>query len=170
VLEAQAGARSVTLWTSTLRSVIIGWYALGALWGLSLPLWLIAPVAHVIWSAQSLGGLDSIPSDVAPQYIGEASVWVWALTVLWVAVDAAVIVGAVRRRIWGFALGMILLVPWTLYLPLLIWNFSPSWPWLGWATFIAVNAALFVWMLITTIRYQRHRRPGLPVAVEVTPA
>jgi hypothetical protein len=59
--EQPAGSHRPTPWTRPLRYVIVSWYGLGALWSLSLPVWLIGPLALTFYSVSTMGLPGPIP-------------------------------------------------------------------------------------------------------------
>ena len=167
--QQTATARVPTPWTKPMQYAVAAWYALAALYAVSLPFWMSSVMTQAFnQSLQRQAQLNPNVSPPPPELVSSMTSMMsgilWASVIIGVVVCAVLAVGAVMRWTWIFWVVLVLLGLGTLALPFnLIGAVAgstyaslyglPSWTtWLSVAIGIP-NVALFVWMLVGLIRY-----------------
>ena len=165
--------RQPTSWTRPLQYTVAGWYGLQALYAMTLPFWMGAPITQAITQAmnQSIQRQQRLyptvsppPADFTNAMTSMVTGALWVAAVVGLAVGLVAVIGALKRWTWMYYVVMVFLGLGAISLPLNVVNalggsavsaasgFSlPAWTyWLGLVTSIP-GTALFVWMLIALI-------------------
>jgi hypothetical protein len=162
--------REPTSWTKPLQYTVAGWYALSAIYALSLPFWMSGPMTQLInQSIQRQQELNPsatpLPADFASSMGSLMTGMLWVGAVFGVVICAVAVIGALSRWTWLYYVVLVLLGLSTISLPVnlitaasgstisSVSGFSmPSWTyWTGLLLSIPA-AALFVWMLVALIQ------------------
>jgi hypothetical protein len=162
--------REPTSWTKPLQYAVAGWYALSAIYALSLPFWMSGPMTQVInQSIQRQQDLNPsatpLPADFAGTMGSFMTGTLWVAAVFGVVICAVIVVGALSRWTWLYYVVLVLLGLSTISLPLnlvsavsapalsSVSGFSmPSWTYWTGLLFAIPAAALFVWMLVALVQ------------------
>jgi hypothetical protein len=168
--QQPATAWAPTPWTKPMQYAVAAWYALAALYAVSLPFWMSGVMTQAVnQSFQRQAQLNPNVSPPPPEFLSSMTSMMsgilWASAIVAVVVCAVLAVGAVMRWTWIFWVVLVLLGLGTLALPFNLISAVagstyaaslyglPSWtPWLSVAIGIP-TAALFVWMLVALIRF-----------------
>jgi hypothetical protein len=168
--QQPATVRVPTPWTQPMQYAVAAWYALAAVYAVSLPFWMSGVMTQAFnQSLQRQVQINPNVSPPPPELVGSMtsmmSGMLWASEIIAVAVCAVLVIGALMRWTWIFWVVLVLLGLGTLALPFNLISAVagstyavnlyglPAWTtWLSVAIGIP-NAALFVWMLVALIRY-----------------
>jgi hypothetical protein len=170
--------RVATSWTRPLQYAVVGWFALQAVYDISLPFWMGKTMGDAMTQAmnQSIQRQQQLSPAVSPPpaAVTEAmnslmtstlTVALWAGAVFGMAISVVAIIGALKRWTWVYYVLLVLLGFSAISLPLNLINavggsaisaaggFSmPPWIyWLGLASSIPATA-LFIWMLVALVQ------------------
>lgn len=165
-----SGAREPTSWTRPLQLAVAGWYALSAIYSLSLPFWLSGAMTQAINTSiqrqQQLNPAASpLPADFASTMGSVMTGVLWVAAVFGVVISAVIVIGALKRWTWLYYVVLVFLGFGAISLPLDLLNaaggsalsaasgFSmPSqFYWTGFL-FAIPGTALFVWMLVALVK------------------
>jgi hypothetical protein len=166
----ERAARVPTPWTRPLQYSVAGWYAVSAIYTLSLPFWMGGQMAQVI--NQSIQRQQERYPSTTPPPPGFTDLMTTMMTgVIWVgaliglAVCLVAILGALKRWTWAFYVVLVLLGFGCLGLLDVIYIFigpgmasasgfsMPAWTyWTGFLLSIP-DAALFIWMIAAVVRF-----------------
>jgi hypothetical protein len=162
--------REPTSWTKPLQYTIAAWYALSAIYVLSLPFWMSGLMTDVInQSIQRQQALNPSASPLPADFAGTMGSFMtgilWVVAVFGVVICAVAVIGALNRWTWLWYVVLVLLGLSVVSIPLNIASavtgsaissvsgFSmPSWTyWIG--ILISIPAtALFIWMIVAQVR------------------
>jgi len=162
--------REPTSWTSPLQYTIAAWYALSAIYVLSLPFWMSGLMTDMInQSIQRQQALNPSASPLPADFAGTMGSFMtgilWVAAVFGVVICAVAVIGALNRWTWLWYVVLVLLGLSVVSIPLNIASavtgsaissvsgFSmPSWTyWIGILVSIPA-AALFVWMIVAQVK------------------
>jgi hypothetical protein len=172
--QPQHTVREPTSWTRPLQLAVAGWYALSAVYSLSLPFWMGGTLTQAMNQGinQSIQRQQALNPTVSPPPPGLADAmtsmvggFLWVGAIIGAAVCLVVIIGALNRWTWLYYVVLVILGLGAISLPVnLVSAFSgsaissasgfsmPTWTyWISLATSIP-SAALFVWMLVALVR------------------
>jgi hypothetical protein len=172
--QPQKTERHPTSWTRPLQLAVAGWYAISAVYSLSLPFWMGGPMSQMVNQSinQSIQRQQALNPTVSPPPPGLAdsitsfmSGAIWVAAIIGAAVCLVVIIGALNRWTWLYYVLVVLLGLGTISLPVNLVTavtgssiaaasgFSlPVWTqWVG-VLFSIPSAALFVWMLVALVK------------------
>ena len=170
--------REATSWTRPLQYTVAGFYALQAVYALSLPFWMGGPMSTAITQSmnQSIQRQQQLNPVVSPppaaftdamntMMTSMLSVTLWLAAAFGVAIGVVAIIGALKRWAWTYYVVLVLLGFSALSLPAnLVSAASGSAtsafsgvsmpPWIyGLAIAVAIpGTALFVWMLVALVK------------------
>lgn len=162
--------REPTSWTKPLQYVVAAWYALSAIYVLSLPFWMSGVMSDVMnQSIQRQEALNPsatpLPADLAGTMASFMTGVLWFAVVFGLAFCAVFIVGALKRWTWLWYVVLVLLGFSVVSIPLNIASavtgsalssvsgFSmPSWTyWVGILTAVPATG-LFIWMIVAQVK------------------
>jgi hypothetical protein len=167
---AMGTARQPTSWTRPLQYAVTAWYVWSAAYILSTPFWMGGMMSQIM--NQSFQRQEQLNPNVTPPPPGFTdmmsnitSISLWFTAVVYVAIFAVIVVGALKRWTWMFYVVLVLLGISALLLPAdLVYVFTggrvvgfqgltvPTTMYLV-SFFTGIpGAALFVWMLIALIK------------------
>ncbi len=162
--------RVPTSWTRPLQLAVAGWYALSAIYALSLPFWMSGVMTQVMNQAiqrqqEQNPTASPLPTDFASTMGSLMTGVLWVAAVIGVVICAVFIIGALRRWTWIYYVVLVLLGLGAISLPLDLINaaggssmaaasgFSmPSWYYLVGILTAIPGTALFVWMVVALAR------------------
>jgi hypothetical protein len=168
--QPQVTRREPTSWTRPLQYAVAGFYALQALYSLTLPFWMSGPVSQAMTQSmerqQQLNPRGSPPpAEVASMMTSMMSVALWIAAVGALAISVVVIIGALKRWTWMYYVVLVFLGLSTISAPLNLISaatgssmnaapgFSlPTWTYAVGAIVAIPTAALFVWMLVALVK------------------
>ena len=163
--------REPTSWTRPLQYAVASWYAISALYTLSLPLWMSGPMATAI--NQSIQRQEQLyptpsrpPADFTNMMTSMMSGVLWFAAVFGFAICVVAIIGALKRWTWLFYVVLVLLGLGLISLPVNLVNamtgssitstsgfvMPTSITWIG-IVFSVPAAALFIWMLVAVVKH-----------------
>lgn len=170
--------REATSWTRPLQYTVAGFYALQAVYALSLPFWMGGPMSAAMTQSmnQSIQRQQQLNPAVSPppaaftdaintMMTSMLSVTLWLAAAFGVAIGVVAIIGALKRWAWTYYVVLVLLGFSALSLPANLVSAvggsamsafggvsMPSWTYgLGAAVGIPATA-LFVWMLVALVK------------------
>jgi hypothetical protein len=168
--QPPATVRQPTSWTRPLQYAVAGWYAVEAVYSLTLPFWMSGAMTQAINQGiqrqQQLNPqVSPPPADVTSMISSMMSGMLWVGAFFGVAISAVAIIGALKRWTWVYYVVLVLLGFGALSLPLNLINLAtgsavaalssvsvPAWSlWVGVALSIP-STALFVWMLVALVK------------------
>ena len=162
--------RTPTSWTRPLQYAVAGWYALSALYSLSLPFWMSGMVATIM--DQTFQRQAALNPDVSPppaELVQSMTTFMngimWVGVVIGFGICVFFIIGALQRWTWIYYVVLVLLGLGALQGPLNLVNifnssayasatgyaFPTSFYVVGLIVWIP-STALFVWMLVALVR------------------
>jgi hypothetical protein len=163
--------REPTSWTKPLQYAVAGWYALSAIYVLSLPFWLSGPMTQMmnqsIQRQQALNpSATPLPADFGNTMGSFMTGTLWVAAVFGAVICGVAIIGALNRWTWVYYVVLVLLGLSTISIPLNLLTTAsgsaissmsglsmPLWIyWIG-ILFSVPAAALFVWMLVAQIKH-----------------
>jgi hypothetical protein len=167
--QQPATVRVPTPWTRPMQYGVAAWYAISALYVLSLPFWMAGTMAQIVnqtfqRSAAQNPDVTPPPPDVVASMTSMMTGMLWVGALFGVAISIVVIIGALQRWTWLFYAVLVLLGLGAISLPfnlvsavagsttLNIYSMPAAVTWLSVALGIP-GTALFVWMLVAVIRY-----------------
>ena len=168
--QPAATVRNPTSWTRPLQYAVAGWYAVEAVYSLTIPFWMGGSMTQAI--NQSIQRQQQLNPQVSPppadftamiSSMMSGALWVGAL--FGVAISVVAIIGALKRWTWVYYVVLVLLGFGALSLPLNLVNLAsgsavtamssvsvPAWSlWIGVGLSIP-STALFVWMLVALVK------------------
>jgi len=168
--QAPPAARQPTSWTLPMQYAVAGWYAISAVYTLTLPFWMGGMMSTIM--TQSFRRQEQLNPNVTPpppEFIQAMTTFMngvlWVSTLVGVAICALFIVGALKRWRWAFYVVLVLLGLGSITAPLNLINIVDSRAYdaaVGFSlpTGLYVTslilwipgAALFVWMLVAAIK------------------
>lgn len=181
-VQAQAGAapamaqpathalREPTSWTRPLQLAVAAWYAIAAVYALTLPFWMGGVMSQAInRSIQRQEQLNPPPTPLPPNFVSSMTsaidVVMWIAAGFGLVLCVVVIVGALSRWTWMYYVVLVLLGLSTISLPARaasaamgssmasVSGFSlPASVFAFSLLSSAVSAALFVWMLVALVK------------------
>lgn len=158
--------REPTSWTRPLQYVVAGWYALGAIYAVSLPFWMSGIMTQVVNQGiqrqqEQNPSASPLPANFASTMGSIMTGVLWVAAVIAVLVCAVLIIGALRRWTWVFYVVLVLSGLGAVSLPLDLINAAggssistasgftmPSWYYLVGTLTAIPGTALFVWMVV----------------------
>jgi hypothetical protein len=158
--------REPTSWTRPLQLAVAGWYALSAIYVLSLPFWMSGMMSQVVNQSiqrqqEQNPSASPLPADFASTMGSVMTGVLWVAAVLGVVICAVIIIGALRRWTWIYYVVLVFLGFSVISLPLDLVNAAggssisaasgftvPSWYYLAGTLFAIPSIALFVWMVV----------------------
>jgi hypothetical protein len=162
--------RQPTSWTRPMQLAVAGWYAISALYTLTLPLWMGGLMTTVMnQSFQRQQELSPTATPPPPELIQTMTTFltgvVWVSALLGAVICGVVIAGALKRWTWTFYVVLVLLGLSALSGPLNLINifaapayssavgysFPTAFYVVGLIAWVP-STALFVWMLIAVIK------------------
>jgi hypothetical protein len=167
----QRALREPTSWTRPLQYGVVGWYVWSILYTLATPIWLGGQMSQMM--NQALQSQQSLNPAVSPPPVEFTSMMtsfvtagLWASAILYSALFAVAIVGALKRWVWIYYVVLVLLGLTVLTLPVdLVYmvagvphfagvpSFSPPSGVYALALVTGIpGAALFAWMLVALIK------------------
>jgi hypothetical protein len=168
--QPQGATRQPTSWTLPLQFAVAGFYALQAVYSLSLPFWMGGPFTQAMSRSmqrqqQLTPSATPPPVEVTSMVVSIMGVGLWIAALGGVAISVVVIVGALKRWLWMYYVVLALLALGTISAPLNLINaatgssmnaasgFSlPAWTYSVNAIISIPTAALFVWMLVALVK------------------
>lgn len=162
----RAATREPTSWTRPLQYAVAGWYALSAIYVLSLPFWMNGIMSQVVNQSiqrqqEQNPSASPLPADFASTMSSIMTGVLWVAAVIGVVICAVFIIGALRRWTWIFYVVLVFLGLGAISLPLDLINAAggssmaaasgftiPSWYYILGALFSIPGTALFVWMVV----------------------
>ncbi len=166
----QRTARQPTSWTRPMQYAIAGWYAISALYTLTLPFWMGGMTSAMMsQSFQRQQRLNPNMAPPSPELIQTMTTFMngvlWVSVLVGAAVCAVLLVGALRRWTWTFYVVLVFLGLGSLSGPLNLINLFdsraydaavgytlPTGLYVVGLIFWIPSVALFVWMLIAAIK------------------
>ena len=168
--QAPPAARQPTSWTLPMQYAVAGWYAISAVYTLTLPFWMGGMISTIM--AQSFQRQEQLNPNMTPpppEFVQTMTTFMngvlWVSTLVGVAICAVLIVGALKRWRWAFYVVLALLGLGSITAPLNLINIVDSRAYdaaVGFSlpTGLYVTslilwipgAALFVWMLVAAIK------------------
>ncbi len=160
------GRREPTSWTRPLQLAVAGWYALSAIYALSLPFWMSGMMSQLVNQSvqrqqERNPSASPLPADFASTMGSVMTGVLWVVAVFGVVICAVIIIGALRRWTWMYYVVLVFLGFSVISLPLDLVNAAggssisaasgftvPSWYYLSGALFAIPSIALFVWMVV----------------------
>lgn len=167
---APHAAREPTSWTRPLQLAVAAWYAISALYALTLPFWMGGVMSEAIsQSIQRQEQVNPPPTPLPPDFVsnmtGVMNVVLWVAVGFGLVVCAIVIVGALSRWTWMYYVVLVLLGLSTISLPANAASAAMGSSMSSLSGFTmpasvfafgllssAVSAALFVWMLVALVK------------------
>lgn len=164
--QSPRALREPTSWTRPLQYAVAGWYAISALYTLSLPLWLSGPMAQAmnqsIQRQEQLNPTASPPPVEVTNFINSMmGGMLLAIGVVGFAFCVVIIVGALQRWTWLFYAVLVLLGLGVVSLPINLISATTGSSMMSTSgftmpasitriglVFSLPSAALFVWMLV----------------------
>ena len=162
--------RQATSWTRPLQNSVAGWYALSAIYALSLPFWMSGPMAQAVGQSikrqEALNPSRNPPSaEVLNMMSSMTSAILWIAAAVSIAIAVVAIIGALRRWTWTYYAVLVLLGFSVISVPLNMVSAvggsayasaagisMPSWTYTLALVLAIPSTALFVWMLITLVK------------------
>ena len=162
--------REPTSWTRPLQLAVAAWYAIAAVYALTLPFWMGGVMSQAVnQSIQRQEQLNPPPTPLPPDFVssmtGVMDVILWVAAVFGIAVCVFVVIGALNRWTWMYYVVLVLLGLSTISLPAnaasaafgssmsSVSGFSlPASTYAFSLLSSAVSAALFVWMLVALVK------------------
>jgi len=170
--------REATSWTRPLQYTVAGFYALQAVYALSLPFWMSGPMSRVMTQSmnQSIQRQQQLNPAVSPPpaaftdsmttvMTSMMTATLWLAALFGVAIGVVAIIGALKRWNWTYYVVLVLLGFSALSLPAnLVSAVSgsamsgfggvsmPAWIYTLSVAVAIPGAALFVWMLVALVK------------------
>jgi len=162
--------RTPTSWTRPLQYAVAGWYALSALYTLSLPFWMTGMMTTIMnqtfeRQAALNPNVSPPPAELVQSMTSFMTGVLWVAVVIGVGICVFFIVGALQRWTWIYYVVLVLLGLGALQTPLNLVNIvNPSatsaaagytFPTSFYVLALLVSVpgtALFVWMLVALVR------------------
>ena len=167
---AQRAPRQPTSWTRPMQYAVAGWYAISAVYALTLPFWMGGMMSSLITqSFQRQEQLNPNVTPPSPELIQTMTSFmtgvIWVSALFGAAISALFIVGALRRWTWTFFAVLVLLAFSALSGPL---NLVSVFDNRGYSSAVGYTfpigfyvaglilwlpgTALFIWMLVAAIK------------------
>lgn len=164
------GTREPTSWTRPLQYAVAGWYALSAIYALSLPFWMSGAMTQVVNQSiqrqqEQNPSASPLPANFADTMGSVMTGVLWVAAVIGVILCAVMIIGALRRWTWIYYFVVVLLGLGAISLPVNVINAAggssisaasgvtmPSWYYLAGLLTSIPGTALFVWMVVALAR------------------
>ena len=163
--------REPTSWTGPLQYTLGAWFALAALFGLTVPLWMGGVMTQVMnESIQRQQQLNPEATPLPPDFTNTMTTMIsgvmWVAAIFTFVIYAAGLVGVIKRWTWIFYAILVLFGLGLIGLPINILNavtgqmFTggqglnlPSWFLYTGILIGLVQAGIFVWMLVALVRF-----------------
>ena len=165
------GEREPTPWTRPLQYAVAAWYALSGLYALTIPFWVGSVVSDAINASlkqqeQTNPTVSPPPQEVIDSITSFVDVAIWVGAVFGLVICALFVVAALKRWTWAFYVILVLLGLGAVSGPLDLVNviggsrltaasgysMPTTYYIIGLVAWVP-STALFVWMLISVIRY-----------------